>query len=244
MSDVDQELLLYVAAHEVLVAEQAAAFLQTTEQDANQRLEELQAERLVSCVTLSSRLPPAYRITREGAQQVDSHLPPLRALGMARYRHEIGIAWLWATARRGGFGDMRAVLSRREMQAADAASRSGALLGTRGATFGDIPAGGATVDARRAYPDLALLQPTGGWASMDVILTLPEPKWTNSMVTRLHRHPQIVAELYLVEQRAGIDQAIKAAAVQHGIADQVHVQFLAEDGIASASTTTLGTRQA
>jgi hypothetical protein len=49
---------------------------------------------------------------------------------MGGYRHEIAIAWLWASARHGQLGDLREVLSRREMQAADATLRSESLLDT------------------------------------------------------------------------------------------------------------------
>jgi hypothetical protein len=232
MSGPEQNLLLYVAAHEVVLAEQAAALLEITEQDATERLEQLRTERLVTSVTLRSRLPPAYRITRDGVERIDSYLPPLRALDMARYRHEIALAWLWASGRHGNLGNLREILSRREMQAADTTLRSESLLDTPGATFGGVQDDDVTTDARHAYPDLGLVQATGGWATLDLVLTRPAPHRINAMISRLNHHPQILAELYFVEQHTGIDQAIKHAAEQNRISDKVHVQFLATDGIA------------
>ncbi|MGH2843343.1 MAG: hypothetical protein ACRDKL_07120 [Solirubrobacteraceae bacterium] len=243
ISGTDQDLLLCVAANELVLAQQAAGLLQITDQDATQRLEQLCAERLLTRVTLSGRLPPAYRITRTGAQQVDPHLPPLRALDMGRYRHEIGVAWLWGSARVGGLGNLRQGLSRREMQAADKTLRSESLIDTPGATFGDQPDPGSQPDPRHAYPDIALVQATGGWVSLDLVLTLPAPERLSAMVSRLHRHPGILAELYLVESTAGISEAVKAAAEQHAIAGRVHIQVLAEDGIAGVSITTPGIKQ-
>jgi hypothetical protein len=232
MTDPDQDLLLFVASNEVVLAQQAATLLQITDQDATGRLDRLRARRLVSRVKLSSRLPPAYRITRDGAEQIDCALPPLRTLGTHRYPHEIAIAWLWASARHGQLGELREALTRREMQAADATLRSESLLDTPGARFSTQPATDGKSDPRNTYPDLALLQASGGWVTLDVVLSLPKPGPLRTMLGR-HRHdPLMLAQLYLTEQDQGIDDAITATAAELGLADKVHVQRLAHDRIA------------
>ena len=233
MSDPDQDLLLFAAAHEVILAPQAAALLNLTEAEAEDRVEALCSRRLITRVQLSSQLPVAYRPTRQGAAQIDSYLPPLRALDWTRYRHEITTGWLWVSARHGRLGDLREVLTRREMQAADTTLRSEGLLNTTGATFID-PANRSAVDARLAYPDLALVQATGGWATLDVLLSLPEPERINRMISRLKHDRLMLAQLYLVEDDEQIDTAIRGAAQDLGLTDRVHVQELAQDGIAGA----------
>jgi hypothetical protein len=232
MSDPDQDLLLFTAAHEVVIAGQAAALLAISDADANDRLEQLRARRLVTRVQLSSRLPPAYRITRDGSELIDSGLPPLRALHPSRYRHELAIAWLWVSARHGQLGDLREVLTRREMHAADATLRSESLLDTPGASFEDQPATEAQLDARHAYPDLGLVQATGGWATLDVVLSPPQPTRLRTMLGRYHRDRLMLAQLFLVESDGEIDTAIRAAADQLGLTDRVHIQYLAQDGVA------------
>jgi hypothetical protein len=234
MSDPGQDLLLLVAANEVVLAQQAAALLKITDQDAADRLDQLRVERLVSRAELSSRLPPAYRITRNGADRIDCALPPLRPLDTRRYRHEIAIAWLWVTARRGNLGELRDVLSRREMQAADATLRSESLLDTPGATFRDQPAAEAELDARHAYPDLALVQANGGWATLDVVLTLPTPARLRATLGRIQRDPLMLAQLFMVEQDEPIKETIRATADALGVANKVRVTVLARDGIAGA----------
>lgn len=230
----EQDLLLFVAAQELVIGKQAAALLQITDNDATDLLTQLCAKRSVSRIELSSRRPAAYRITRHGADLVDGALPPLRPLSWSRYRHEIAIAWLWVSARHGKLGDLREVLTRRQMQAADITLRSESLLEHPGAAFSDQPATGPRLDARHAYPDLGLVQADGGWVAIEVVLTRPDPDRLKTMVSRISRDRLIRSQLYLVGQDGQIDEAIKTTAKQLGISDHVHVRLLARDRIAGA----------
>lgn len=232
-SDLQHELLSFVAAHELVIAQQAAALLKITEEDATHSLAQLGAQRWVSSIELASRRPVAYRITSEGADLVDSALPPLRALSWSRYRHEIAVPWLWAAARDGNLGELREVLSRRQMQAADATHRTQTLLEQPHAVFAEQPSTGAP-DPRHAYPDLGLVQADHGWVPLTVVLTPPRPEWLRTMVSRLNRDPLMRGHLYLVEQDAKIEKTIKTIAAELGVADRVHVQRLAQDAIAGA----------
>jgi hypothetical protein len=232
MDGLEHDLLSFVAAHELVTAEQAAALLEITNEHATESLASLCAERSVSRIEMSSRLPTAYRITCDGAQLIDSALSPLRPLSWSRYRHELAIAWLWVTARHGGLGELREVLSRRQMQAADATLRSQSLLQQPGAVFNDKSETNLGLGARQAYADLGLVQADGGWVPLDVLLTPPEPERLRTMVGRLTRDRLMRAQLYLVERDGQIDEAIKATAETLGVLDQVHVQFLGRDGVA------------
>lgn len=235
MGGADEKLLLFIAANELITAQQAAALLEITEQAATDRLDALATEALVTRVVLSSRLAAGYRITAKGADQLDSALPHLRPLDAQTYRHEIAVAWLYAAARNGRLGDLRDVLSRREMQAADSTLRTESLLDTQGARFKDQPTPGQDLDPRYAYPDLALVQAAGGWATVDVLLTPPGSDWLRTMLGRCHRDQLIRAQLFLVEQNDGIEEDINTAAERLGLRDRVHVQILATDGIAGVS---------
>lgn len=230
MTDPDQELLRFVAAHELVLAQQAATLLEISE-NAHARLELLCDQRLLARVRLRSRLPAAYRITLEGAKQTDPALPPLRPLDPVRYRHEIGITWMWLAARTGTLGEFQEILSRRQMQAADTTSRSEVLLHTPGATFKHQAAPGGQRDPRDAYPDLGMVKATGGWVSLDIVLTPPDPGRLRTTLARRRQDPRMLAQLFLVEPDQRIDTLIKTTAEQIGVGDRVHVRFLAPDGI-------------
>jgi DNA-binding MarR family transcriptional regulator len=230
----EHELLTFVAANELVTANQAAALLEITGSSATNALEQLSAQRLVSRQKMSSSLPATYRITPDGRELIDPALPPLCSLSWPRYRHELAIGWLWLAAHGGSLGEFREALSRRQMQAADATQRTQSLLTEPGAVFSDRSATGPAPHARLAYPDLALLLPDGGWTAYTIVLSPPEPQRLRNMVDRLNHEPLMRAQLYLVEQDRQIDEAIKATAHELGVGDRVHLQLLATDGIAGA----------
>jgi hypothetical protein len=120
------------------------------------------------------------------------------------------------------------------MQAADATQRAESLLEQPGAVFRDHAADSQMLDARHAYPDLALLQADGGWVALNVVLTPPDPKRLKAAIGRLNHERLMRAQLYLAEQDQQIEEAIKAAARDLGVGDRVHVQLLASGGVKGA----------
>lgn len=227
------DMLVFVAAHELVLAGQIAALLETSVEEATERLDLMCERGLVSRSLLSPGSPAVYRVTAQGAAQVDPALPPLRPLDLVtRYRQAAGIAWLWASAHAGSFGEVREVLTRRQMQAADATRRTALLLNTPGATFKDAPAEGTDPAVDDAYPDLALVAPTHGWAALELVLGTPDAERLRRMIARAQRDKLIVQQLFLVEQGGHARELIEATAAELGLADRVHVQWLAEDGIA------------
>ena len=91
--------------------------------------------------------------------------------------------------------------------------------------------------AATTYPDLGLVQADdgGGWATLDVMLTVPERDWLRTMLGRGHRDRLIRAQLFLVQGAGGESETlIETVAEDLGLADRVHVKKLASDGIAGA----------
>jgi hypothetical protein len=227
-----EDLLSVMAVHELVLAEQAATLLEVTVEEATGQLDDLCEQGLLSRVRLSRQSPAVYRVTERGAALVDPALPPLRPLGSFSYRHAVAVVSLWAAGRAGSLGEVHEVLTRRGIQAAEATGRAGSLLGTPGATFKDkAPAIGES-DVDLAYPDVALLPVTGGFVTVDIMLTVPDPERVQTMIGRSHRDKRLVAQLFLVEHDGSTRELIERTAIELGLADRVHVQWLAEDGIA------------
>jgi hypothetical protein len=227
-----EDLLDLVAQHELVLAEHIAALLELTVGEATGQLENLRGRGLVSRVRISGQSPAAFRITVEGAVQVDTALPRLRPVDPRSYRHAVAVVWLWAAGRRGNLGEVREVLTRRGMQAADATSRTGELVGRPGARFSDDGSDAADSDIDLAYPDLALLPVTGGWVRIDVVLGAPDPERLQTMITRAHRDRSLAGQLFMVDHDVQTRELIESIAAQLGLTDRVNVQWLAEDGIA------------
>lgn len=123
------------------------------------------------------------------------------------------------------------------MQAADATLRSQSFLDTKGASLKDEPVAGSKQNGCQTYPDLGLVQADdgGGWATLDVMLTVPERDWLRTMLGRGHRDRLIRAQLFLVQDAGGESETlIETVAEDLGLADRVHVKKLASDGIAGA----------
>lgn len=231
--DTDRDLLELIAASEVVLAQQAVTQLQAPEPEIQQRLDALTDSRLITRVNLNGYTPPAYRATRKGAALIDPALPPVRALSPIGHRHEIAITWLYLAAQAGSLGTGPA-LTRRQMQATDITGQSEHLLATPGGRFADQPDERQALSPLRALPDLAHLPDSGGWATYDIVLTAPDPTTVRDKLRRHHRDPRLRAQLFLVRPGRHIDTIINTEAQRLGIADRVHVQHLAENGIAGA----------
>jgi hypothetical protein len=218
------DLLAFVAAHELVLAEHAAVLLGVSEPDAAEQLQELVEQGLVSRVRLSIHSPTAYRITQQGADRVGSGLPPLRPMDLTGYRRAVAVPGLWLAARAGSFGETPAVLTARQMQAADATSRTGSLLDLAGAKFGNQSPQGET-DAGSGYPDLGLLTAAGGWVTADLLFAIPEPLSLHSTIGRAHRDSLIVEQWCFVENLHS-RKLIEDTAAELGLSDRVRVQLI------------------
>jgi hypothetical protein len=224
------DLLAFVAAHELVLAEHAAKLLGISETDAAERLQELVEQGLVSRVRLSAHSPTLYRITQHGADRVDTGLPPLRPLDLTGYRRAVAVPGLWLAARSGGFIKTRDVLTARQMWAADATAHTDSLLGAEGAKFrNESPE--HDKDAGNGYPDLGLLTTTGGWATADLVLTTPDPERLHRIIGRAHEDGLIVQQWFLVDDLRSGDM-IEDTAAHLGLTDRVQVQLIDPAAIA------------
>jgi hypothetical protein len=221
-------LLEFVAAHELVLAAHVAGLMGVSESDATERLDELVEQDLASRVRLSAHSPAAYRITQSGAHRVDPALPPLGPMDLTGYRRAVSLPGLWLAARAGSFGKTRDVLTTRQMQAADAASRTEALVGVAGARFGDDSVRGGKVGI--GYPDLGLLSPTRGWATADLVLAVPDRERLHSLLGRAHHDERIVQQRFVVEDEPAAE-LVETTAEQLGLANQVDVQLIDAVGI-------------
>jgi hypothetical protein len=194
--------------------------------DAIRRLEALREQGVVSRAHVDRGWLAAYRITPKAAARVDPALPPLRAPELARYRRDAAAAWLWTTARNGRFGPQRAILSRREMQAADATARTARLLNRAGAAFGARPSDQPRPGVDLVYRDLALVGASGGWQSVDVVLSPPDPKRLRTMIGHPHRDETLSRQLFMVSGAPRIRELIEGIAGELGLAERVSVQSL------------------
>jgi hypothetical protein len=216
-----RDLLALLAASELVLAQHVAELLQITAKDAIERLEALCKQGAISRLHADPRWLAAYRITPDAAARVDPALPPLRTPELARYRHDAAAGWLWMLARNGRFGPQRAILSRREMQAADATARTAALLNTAGAEFGYRPSQGPQPGVDLVYRDLALVGPSGGWQSVDVMLSPPDAKRLRTMIAQAHRDQTLSQQLFMVNGAPRIRELIEGIAGELGLAERI-----------------------
>jgi hypothetical protein len=227
-----EELLAFLAANELVIAQHAAQLLEISAEEATDRLDALRNQGAVSRVKVSSGSPAAYRITPRAAVHLDPALPALRAAQPTRYRRDLIGAWLWMTARKDRFGQQQTVLSRREMQAADASSRTATLLGATGVTFGE-KSSITEPDPDPRYRDLALVQASGSWQSVDVMLSPPGPERLRGMISRAHHDQTLNRQLFLVRQDLQVRELIESIAGELGLADSVAIEPLDPAGITS-----------
>jgi hypothetical protein len=221
-----ENLLAFLAASELVVAQQVAQLLRISAGQATKRLDALREQGSVSRLKIDPRWPAAYRITTEAANQVDPALPPLRAPELSRYRRDLAGAWLWMTARNGKFGHQLAILSRREMQAADADTRTATLPGRAGAMFRDETFEARGANPAPAYRDLALVQATGSWQSVDVVLSPPDPERLRRMISHPHRDQTLTQQLFVVNGDLHVRELIESIAGEVGLADSVVIEPL------------------
>jgi len=117
MSDEDREVLTFAAAQPVILVAHVALLLGLDVDVARERLERLKTAGLLVHSRVSTAEPGCYQITPAGLDAIGSELPP-RRLDLGRYRRDVGVAWLWLGAAKGGtFGPIERFLSEREMRA-------------------------------------------------------------------------------------------------------------------------------
>jgi len=233
VSEVDEEVLRYVARHPVVLVSQVQALLELQEQAAAERLASLSGDGLIRLAPRFRNQLAGYQITRSGLAQIGSD-PPVPRVDLRRYRHDIGVVWLWLAARNGVFGEIERVFSEREMRVADKvdaaakyafdlelspAVRAKAADASFGATLeSDVPGDPPPVQ----YPDLVLVVPSGRLA-VQLLLTGVGRDPLDAILSGYALKSSITDVLFLVESSA-VGVAVQASAARLRLARSVHVQ--------------------
>ncbi len=229
-TDRDLSVLGPLAEHRFLTVAQVALLLAVSDRTALRRLRALEQHGLVAVRPVFHGLPRAAWIERRGLRALES---PLAApqVNLNEYRHDVGVGWLWLAARAGALGELREVTTERRMQVEDAAA----------AAAGDPPAWGIGVGVfsshgtpQRHYPDLLLRTAAGHRVAVELELTAKSAGRLGRIMAAYAGDARVDHVLYLAATPA-IAARVRGEARRAGIADRVHVQLLARDGIAGAA---------
>ncbi len=217
LTERDLRLLEFIADHRLVLACHVQTLLETSAAVTYGRLRSLTTGGYLRQRKVFHRQPGCYQITRKGLAAIDSgYLPP--QIDLARYRHDVGVAWLWLAARSGAFGLARDVISERRLRSHDASpERSGEPLGVRLGGYG--PGG----KPRLHYPDLLIVLAAGQRVAVELELTAKGRTRRETILSGYAVDSRIDAVLYLAQHPA-IARSVRSSARMLGVANRVHVQ--------------------
>jgi hypothetical protein len=234
LTDQDELLLGFAAAHRMVLREQAQALLVLSASSAARRCSALAAAGLLAKSRPFDRGPNWFRITRAGLDSISSSLPvPDERLG--QFKHDIGLAWIEIAARRGSFGPLTGVVSERRMRSDDGvweSRRSPLDLELERPPFGIRLGLGARGRQRIHYPDMLLDLAGGKTVAVELELTPKGPRRRDEILIAYAAEKRYAAVLYLVETPS-MATSIRAAARELGISRKVHVQLVRYGSAAS-----------
>jgi hypothetical protein len=209
-------VLEFAAEHRFVLNAHVRALLEVSAASASARLRTLTRS---GCLRYEHKLagPGAYQITNRGLRAIGSSRPRPGEIDLATYDHEVGLAWLWLAASRGGFGPLRGMASERCMRSEDRlredpSERFAVRLGGVGRYGGE----------RRHYPDLLLETEAGHRVAVELELTPKGRRRRHEILGGYALDGRVDSVLYLVDnERTGL--AIERAARHAGIHERVHV---------------------
>lgn len=210
LDDADRELLGFLALHRATTAAQLPVLLGISPRRASERSRRLEAGGVLSRERIFANRPSTLTITRDGLRAIDSPLPQVH-VSLTEYRHDVGVSWLWLAARDGAFGELREIVSERELRAASQPVRG----------------------LEQHRPDLLLTTAAGKRIAIELELTPKGAGRLDRIMLGFAGDPAIDAALYLVPD-AKLARTVEQAARKAGIAKMVQVQRLAPDGIHGA----------
>jgi hypothetical protein len=227
LTEHDEVLLRFAAAHRLVIREHAQALLGVSASSASRRLGALARTGLLAQTRPFDRGPNWYRITRGGLDAIASALPvPDKRLG--QFRHDIGLAWIEIAARRGSFGPVSEVVSERRMRSEDGVWEHATAPVDRelqrpphGIRLGLGPRG----KERIHYPDMVLELAGGKRVAVELELSAKGPRRRDQILMAYAAEKRVDSVLYLVESPA-MAASIRASARAHGISRKVHVQYV------------------
>lgn len=201
LEDADREVLQFLAAHRLALAEHVMVLLRGKNHElAKRRLRRLLAAELVRRERVMRSEPDCFLITPAGLDSIGSDLPPPEF--DPRYRHDVGVAWLWLAARGGAFGSPNRIVTERELRSSD----------ERRPPARDL----------LQYPDLLLIRGSRRVALL-LQLTSPSPRRLEGLLGDFTANTRISAVLFLVAH-PGIGSAIRSATTNLKASPVVHIQ--------------------
>jgi hypothetical protein len=214
LSTRDLELLEFVGQQRLVLATHVQALLGVSARAAAKRLLALSS---LGYLTGDWFHEHYWQATTKGLGVVG--LPYSRSkFDPQNFAHEVGMAWVSLAARRGLWGEMREVISERQMRSADGVSGTPQEpMGVRLGGFG--PAG----KRRLHYPDMLLLTPGGQRIAFELELTHKSRTRLETIIAGYASDRRIDAVVYLVENPA-IARKVQRAAASYGVGHMVHVQ--------------------
>ena len=223
LSEIDLELLRFLAEHRFLLADHAAALLGVTRQTASRRLGRLAAAGYVRQASGLKHQPDMHLITPAGLAAAGSTLPRPR-VNTLTYEHDVGVAWLWLAARSGTFAPLSEILAERRLRSQDGARDPHAGVGDLPEPLGVRKGGvGAHGGERLHYPDLLLRTEDGRWVALELELSTKARTRLESILAAYAADPRIAGVVYLVQSQS-VARSVERAARRVGVPDLVHIQ--------------------
>jgi DNA-binding PadR family transcriptional regulator len=214
----DRLLLAFAAEHRFVLCSQVRSLLGVSSAAAYARLRALRTAGYLRSERKLHGEPAGYQITRDGLRPIGSDLSPPRAIDLATYRHDAGLAWLMLAAHGGRFGRLREAISERRMRSHDArADRSAAPFGIR---LGGVGPGGRE---RLHYPDLMVVTESGHRVAFELELSSKSPTRREGILAAYAADPRIDAVVYLVDRKS-VGRGISQSAARVEVSGRVHVQ--------------------
>lgn len=217
LTDIDLELLGFLAEHRLALASHVAVLLGASAPAATARLNRLDRAGLLTRRDAFPGEPRSYQITRKGLAIIGSALPPPR-VDLRAYAHDVGVAWLWLAARTGTFGPLQEITGERRLRSTDGALEPAAEpLAVRLGGFG--PRG----RERLHYPDLVIRTANGRRIALELELTQKTRSRLETILSGYGADPRFDGVVYLAQSPA-VARAVQAAARRLGILERVHIR--------------------
>lgn len=215
--DQAEQILEFAAPHELIIARQAQTMLGSPADD---MLDRLARARLLRRVRLAKQMPLGYSIAMDGLTAIESDLPAPHAR-FAGWRHALGVSWLWVSIRKGVYGPVQAIWTRRELVARDvAAAKAGRTSRPAGVRVGGVAADN---EAGVHHPDLLVVTDTRHWVAFYLLLGFPARRQLAATLTAYGADARFDAVLVLVEDlRVGL--VVEEETATLGLSELVRVQ--------------------
>lgn len=228
----------FAAANRVTTISQLATLLSISADAARARARELAKRKLIVLQRFDGRPQTTVFVTAAGQRMVGS---PLKAATLTEhhYRHDVGLGWLALAARQGRFGDLRAIVTERQMRSYDA--RNPTFTPTTNRFAVGLGIRGPTGQPQAHYADLLIQGAGGRVTAIELELSSKSADHLDQVMLAYAGEPRIDDVLYLVASRK-VGDPVLAAAARAGLADRVHVQLIGnpnrdESGALIADTT-------